>query len=147
MKWLCALQLCILNGCFDPDEDKYTSISTKGLSAVDYFQCISQFENFHVHDIHNSSGIPIDSTIPDHQIFAILLRLSNPHSTKKSHTCTCTSNTHNCKQTFHRYIVAVTFSPTITEWHPVIVSWGVNNTPSVLCTTVEDQQVLESKTI
>ena len=77
IEMLRALELCILNGRFDPTKDNFTSVSTKGLSVVDYCiipnAFINLFENFHVQDVHDSisNGIPIDSTIPDHRILTV----------------------------------------------------------------------------
>lgn len=60
---------------FDPTKDNYTSISTKGLSVVDYYisPIASIFFKFSVHNIHGiiSNHISIESTIPDHRIHTV----------------------------------------------------------------------------
>lgn len=83
IEMLRTLELGILNGRFEPTKDNFTSVSTKGLSVVDY--CIAPltslglFSNFQVHDIPGtiiSKGIPIDSTIPDHRILTVDVKQS-----------------------------------------------------------------------
>ena len=80
---LCALELCLFNGCFDPTKDNFTSVSSKGVSVVDY--CITPptamglFNNYQVQDIHDiivSNDIPIDSAIPDHRLLTVEIRQS-----------------------------------------------------------------------
>ena len=73
--FLQTLDMCTLNGRFDPLKDGFTSVSTKGLAVVDYclvtLQHFSAFSKFHVVDIHDfvhSKNIAVDSKIPDHRL-------------------------------------------------------------------------------
>ena len=70
-----TLDMCMLNGRFSPSWDSYTSVSTNGMSVVDYIlvptKSFNSFKNFRVQDplhIINEHGIAIDSSIPDHRI-------------------------------------------------------------------------------
>ena len=75
--FLQTLDMCTLNGRFDPLKDGFTSVSTKGLAVVDYclvpLQHFSAFSKFNVVDIHDfvhSKDIAVDSKIPDHRLIA-----------------------------------------------------------------------------
>ena len=54
--------MCLLNGRFDNDQDKFTSISTKGSAVVDF--CIvthsnfSQFSDFRVTNTNDNKFYP-----------------------------------------------------------------------------------------
>ena len=59
-----ALDMCMLNGRFSPSCDSYTSVSTNGMSVVDYIlvptKSFNSFKNFRVQDplhIINEHGI------------------------------------------------------------------------------------------
>ena len=91
-----TLDMCMLNGRFSPSWDSYTSVSTNGMSVVDYMlvptKCFSSFKNFKVHDplsITDEGRIAIDSSIPDHRILTTELDSetlrynSKPPMTKK----------------------------------------------------------------
>ena len=78
-----ALDLCILNGRFAPNEDGHTSISNLGMSVVDYIitpvKSFSSLHNFKVLDpfqVATESNIVIDSSMPDHRILAVHLALN-----------------------------------------------------------------------
>ena len=78
-----ALDLCILNGRFSPSEDGHTSISSRGMSVVDYIitpvKSFNSFHNFKVLDpfqVATEGNIDIDSSMPDHRILAVQLALN-----------------------------------------------------------------------
>ena len=82
--FLHTLDMCTLNGRFDPLKDGFTSVSTKGLVVVDYclvpLQHFSAFSEFHVVDIHefvHSKNIAVDSKIPDHRLIAWKVTFNN----------------------------------------------------------------------
>ena len=92
-----SLDLCMLNGRFSPSWDSYTSVSTNGMSVVDYIlvptKSLSSLSNFKVQDpllIINENGIMIDSSIPNHRILTTELASgplnygSKPPTSKKN---------------------------------------------------------------
>ena len=89
--------LCMLNGRFDPAEDGFTSVSTRGSAVVDYIvtntEKLDSFCNFKVEsciDIVNKSGLKnfvnTRSRIPDHAMlsceFSISVNLNTPNAPK-----------------------------------------------------------------
>ena len=77
-----SLELCILNGRLSPDEDSFTSVSSNGASVVDYSiahtKSFHKLSNFKVIDpllVGSNNNINIDSSLPDHRIHCVDLKL------------------------------------------------------------------------
>ena len=82
--FLNSLDLCMLNGRFDPQYDGFTSVSAKGLAVVDY--CVVPKVSFHKYcdfkvldplAVATNSSIKIDSKVPDHRILTWCLKVTD----------------------------------------------------------------------
>ena len=70
--------MCILNGRFFTTHDNFTSISSRGMSVVDYIlapiKSYNSLSNFRVHNplqIITQNRIETDSSTPDHRILSV----------------------------------------------------------------------------
>ena len=86
-----TLDLCILNGRFDRDEDGHTSVSTRGMAVVDYMICptksFDSFEKFRVVDpmeVIIENNLAIDSKVPDHRLITVDISMEVTRSNKRS---------------------------------------------------------------
>ena len=78
--------MCIVNGRFQASDDGFTSVSSKGMSVVDYvispIKTFNTLSNFRVLDVQQTAmdrKIPIDSSVPDHRLVIVDMALNNHH--------------------------------------------------------------------
>ena len=88
LEFLRDCDLCMLNGRFGEVSNKYSCVSTKGASVVDYVfvstKHFKMFENLHIDsisDLISQNGIEVEKFPSDHSILSGSVRLLVPHST------------------------------------------------------------------
>lgn len=145
-----TLDMCVLNGRFDPVKDNYTSVSTKGLAVVDYcvvpVHAFSQFSNFTVHDtLHlvNSCKIPIDSKVPDHRpiswSYELKTNLIQTNATKAQLTTTRMPQDYFSSDQVISELLNLTNHLNDLTHNKEEVNDEVNKVYSTFCTIIDDQ--------